>query len=222
MVKLAHVHYKNRHVEPVWHIQAAVLAAIVLQLLLDSRLTVGPKPVVIGLELALFVALAFLRPDGKRTVGHIRRTAAVLLIGMVSLANFTSLSLVVFNLFNHTIDIAGTDLLISAVSIYVTNIIIFGLWYWELDSDGVQGQSADVAPIDFLFPQMTVANNKAMQNWSPTFFDYLYISITNGTAFGTNDSAALTHRAKVLMTTQSFISIIVVALVITRGVSILA
>lgn len=222
MVKLAKVHFRNRHIEPVWHVQAAVLAAIVLQLLLDSRLTIGPKPVVIGLELLLFIALALLHPDRKKTITSFRRGAAVLLIGLVSLANFSSLILVIYSLFGGVAEVDGTDLLISAASIYITNIIIFGLWYWELDSDGIQGQSADVEPVDFLFPQMTVPGSKAAKNWSPTFFDYLYLAITNGTAFGTNDTAPLTHRAKVLMTIQSLISIAVVALVVTRAVSILA
>lgn len=221
MIKLARVHYKNRHIEPVWHVQDAVLATIALQLALDSELTVGPKPIVIGLELLLFVALAII-PHGKRAARGLRHTAAVLLIGLVSLANFSSLVLVIYNLFGHAADVQGTDLLVSALSIYITNIIIFGLWYWELDSDGVQGQSTDEAPVDFLFPQMYASDKTLARTWSPTFFDYLYISITNGTAFGTNDAAPLTHRAKLLMTTQSFISIAVVALVITRAVSILA
>jgi uncharacterized membrane protein len=223
MVKLEKVHYKNRHLEPVWHVQAAVLAAIVLQLLLDNNLTIGPKSIVIGLEILLFIALALIRPGAKQGLSqNIRRTSAVMLIGLVSLVNFSSLVLVINNLFGHIAEVEGTDLLLSALSIYLTNIIIFGLWYWELDSDGVQGQSTDIEPIDFLFPQMSVPNSKAAREWSPTFFDYLYLSITNGTAFSTNDVSPLTHRAKLLMTIQSVISIAVVALVITRAVSILA
>lgn len=221
MLKLAHIHHKNRHIEPVWHVQAAVLATIGLQLALDSKLTLGPKSVIIGLELLLFLALALIKPGVNGTRG-LRHTAAILLIGLVSLANFSSLVLVIYNLFGHAVDVQGVDLLVSALSIYITNIIIFGLWYWELDSDGVQGQDTDVAPVDFLFPQMTVPKSEFARDWTPTFFDYLYISITNGTAFSTNDAAPLTHRAKVLMTTQSLISIAVVALVITRAVSILA
>lgn len=222
MIKLARVHYKNRQIEPAWHVQAAVLAAIGLQLALDSSLTIGPKPLIIGFEVLLFIVLALINPKRKPGVTNLRHTAAVLLIGLVSLANFSSLVLVIYNLFGHVFDVEGTDLLISAISIYATNIIIFGLWYWELDSDGVQGQSVEIEPIDFLFPQMTVAGSKAAREWMPTFFDYLYLSVTNGTAFSTNDTAPLTHRAKLLMTIQSLISIAVVALVITRAVSILA
>lgn len=220
MVKLAGLHKKNQHIEPIWHVQLAVLATIVLQLVLDSHLTVGPKPIIIGAELLLFFALALINPNLSKGAIKIRHTAAILLIALVSIANFSSLVLVLYNLFGHIEDVQGVDLLLSALSIYITNIIIFGLWYWELDSDGINGQSVDIEPIDFLFPQMTMGG-RAAKNWSPTFFDYLYLSITNGTAFSTTDTAPLTHRAKTLMTVQSFISIAVVVLVVSRAISIL-
>lgn len=221
MVKLAHMHHKNHHLEPVWHVQAALLVAIILQLFLNSDLTVGPNGLVVGIELGMLALLALIQPSKQEVVSHLRRTLAILLIAMITLANLGSLSLVIYDLFHGSI-IDGKHLVLSALAIYITNIIIFGLWYWELDSDGVQGQSTDILPMDFLFPQNTVPSHKNVRGWSPTFFDYLYISITNGTAFSTNDTAPLTHRAKLLMTLQSFISIAVVALVITRAVSILA
>lgn len=220
MVKLARVHYKNRHIEPVWHVQAALLITILLQLFLNGDLTIGPNALIVGIELALLILLIFIQPKTRAAVTRLRRSIAISLIALISLANLGSLALVIRDLFGGSI-IDGKHLILSALAIYITNIIIFGLWYWELDSNGVQGQSTDVAPIDFLFPQMTVPDSKAASGWAPTFFDYLYLSVTNGTAFGTNDSAPLTHRAKFLMTLQSLISIVIIALVITRGVSIL-
>lgn len=220
MFKLARIHRRNQPVEPVWHIQAALLVAIALQFLLDNDLTVGHKYAIAGFEVLLVFLLALIKPNEKPATARIRRTMAIALIALISLANLTSLGLVINDLFHGGI-VTGKDLILSALAIYVTNIIIFGLWYWELDSDGVQGQSADVEPIDFLFPQMTVPGSKAGKNWSPSFFDYLYVSITNGTAFGTNDTSPLTHRAKVLMTIQSLISIVIIALVVTRAVSII-
>jgi hypothetical protein len=109
------------------------------------------------------------------------------------------------------------------VAIFLTNIIVFGLWYWELDSNGIQGQSTKVRPVDFLFPQMTPGEHVVERGlWVPTFFDYLYISITNATAFSPTDSQPLSHRAKLLMASQSLISLITVALVAARAVSILS
>ncbi len=223
MMKLAHVHYKNREVEPVWHVQLAVVIAIVLQIALSNSLTVGPKLAIAGFETLLLVLLTVLKPTVKLGVMKVRRSIAVLLIACISLANITSLGLVLNDLFHSAVDITGKGLILSALGIYLTNIIIFGLWYWELDSDGVQGQSTDVAPFDFLFPQMRLSEKDPIRrDWRPTFFDYLYISITNAVAFSPNDTVPLTHRAKALMALQSAISVVTVALVVTRAVTILA
>jgi len=96
------------------------------------------------------------------------------------------------------------------MAIYLTNIIVFGLWYWELDNTRVE-----VA--DFLFPQMATK-----PSWRPTFFDYVYVSITNATAFSPTDTLPLTHRAKFLMTLQSVTSLAIVVLVTARAVNILS
>ena len=217
-MKLAHVHAKPRQLEPVWHVQAAVLAAILLQIALNNKLSIGPKYIIGVIEVFLLVSLAILGARAK----SLRHSLAAILIGVISFANIASLVLVIHSLFGGG-RVNGKDLILSGMVIYFTNIIIFGLWYWELDSSGVQGQSTDVAPVDFLFPQMRQpADDPIRTNWQPTFFDYVYISITNAVAFSPNDTVPLTHRAKFLMTLQSLISVITVALVVTRAVTILA
>ena len=222
-MKLAHVHYKNRQIEPVWHVQMAVAIAIALQIALSNNLTVGPKLAIAGFETLLLILLSVLKPTIKLGVMKLRKNIAVLLIACISVANITSLILVLNDLFHHANNVTGKGLILSAMAIYLTNIVIFGLWYWEMDSNGIQGQNTDIAPIDFLFPQMRMPEgDQIRQNWQPTFFDYVYISITNAVAFSPNDTAPLTHRAKFLMTLQSLISVATVALVITRAVTILA
>jgi hypothetical protein len=216
-MKLAQVHYRNKHIEPVWHVQLAVLAAILLQVVINHDLTVGPKYVIAGLEVLLLFSLAVLKP----TVRLLRHSLAVALIAVVSVANITSLVLVVHSLFIGSA-ISGKDLIISGLVIYLTNIIIFGLWYWELDSNGVQGQSTTVPPIDFLFPQMTPGEHALKPGvWSPTFFDYLYVSVTNASSFSPSDTPPLTHRAKSLMAMQSLVSLVTVALVAARAINII-
>jgi hypothetical protein len=124
-------------------------------------------------------------------------------------------------LFNNSY-VTGRELIASGLAIYLTNIIVFGLWYWELDSNGIQGQDPAIAPIDFLFPQMTPGDHyNGPRIWVPTFFDYLYVSTTNATAFSPTDTLPLTHRAKLLMSSQSIISLITIALVAARAVNIL-
>jgi len=213
-MKLAALHYKTQN-EPIWHVQLALVVAIVLQLLLSNQLTVGPKYVIAGFEVLLVVALALVRPDEKSITFRVRHTMSIVLIAVISFANISSLVLVIANLLGGNHGVTGKQLIISGLSIYLTNIIIFGLWYWELDV-------ANDKPTDFLFPQMTAGESVTKQkHWSSTFLDYLYTSVTNATAFSPTDTMPLTHRAKLLMTIQSLTALLTIALVAARAVNIL-
>lgn len=220
-MKLAHIHLRSHKLEPAWHVQAALLLAIFLQFVLTSNLTVGPKYVITGFELVLLVGLALIHPRNRPSILKLRHSLAIALIVFISLANITSLILVIHSLFGANLE-NGRSLILSGMTIYLTNIIIFGLWYWELDSNGVQGQLPGVTPIDFLFPQMTPGEHALKPGaWAPTFFDYLYVSVTNAASFSPSDTPPLTHRAKLLMATQSLVSLLTVVLVATRAISIL-
>ncbi|HSX43786.1 MAG TPA: hypothetical protein VLE69_00595 [Candidatus Saccharimonadales bacterium] len=215
-MKLARLHHKSPLREPIWHVQLAVIAAILLQMSINHHLAVGPKYAVAGFEALLLISLAVVRPGVHSNSARLRlrRLLAVLLIALVSIANLGSLLLVLHALL-YGGQVSGRDLLTSGVAIYLTNIIIFGLWYWELDN-------VDDNERDFLFPQMTAPESATHQpNWQPAFFDYLYVSITNGSAFSPTDTMPLTHRIKFLMTAQSLISLATVVLVTARAVNIL-
>ena len=100
-------------------------------------------------------------------------------------------------------------------------MIAFGLWYWELDGGGPAARLRAQEPYrDFLFPQMSMPD-KARPGWRPTFFDYLYVSLTNATAFSPTDTMPLTRKAKGLMSVQSIASLLTVALVAGRAVNII-
>jgi hypothetical protein len=219
-MKLARLH-NQAITEPYWHVQVAVMLAIILQLGLNDKLTVGPKYIIASLELILLFALALTVRRGHKAILRLRRGMAISLIAVISATNIASLVLVINELFSSK-QISGRELIVSGLAIYLTNIIIFGLWYWELDSGGSQGESAEVAPIDFLFPQMTAKDSlPLLNNWNPTFLDYLYVSVTNASAFSPTDTMPLTHRAKALMGLQSTVSLITIALVAARAVNIL-
>lgn len=212
---------KLKRLEPLWHVEAAVVCAIALQLILAHGLTIGPKYLLAGLEVSLLLALRLMAPVTHDLASRLRRFAGLLLTGIVSFANITSLVLVCRYLIegNHS---TGKELILSAIAIYLTNIIIFGLWYWELDGGGAGGRGTHRPPVDFLFPQMTTSPTITEQpNWQPSFMDYLFVSITNGTAFSPTDAMPLTHRAKFLMSIQALVSLTTVALVAARAISIL-
>lgn len=215
MRRLAHLHHRdNKSQEPIWHVQLAIITAIALQFLLDSSLTVGPRYFIAIVELLLLIALMII---AQAEVGlMIRRTLAIVLTGLVTASNILSLGLVIMSLFDGN-KLDGRDLLISSLAIYLTNIIIFGLWYWEMEFK--RGDK----PQDFLFPQENAPEHAGLHNvgWRPTFVDYLYVSATNATAFSPTDTMPLTHRSKILMVIQSLVSLIIVVLVTARAVSII-
>lgn len=220
-MKLARLH-DLAPTEPYWHVQLAVLVAVGLQLVLNSKLTVGPKYLIAAFECLLVLALVVFGGKQRKSIQHTRRALAIILIALISIANIVSLFLVSKELLGGK-QLLGKDLIISAIAIYLTNIIIFGLWYWELDVGASTGEAVDGSSIDFLFPQMAAKDTlPALAKWSPTFLDYLYVSMTNGSAFSPTDTMPLTHRAKALMGLQSTVSLITVALVAARAVNILA
>ncbi len=209
--------------EPLWHVELAVVVAIVLQLTLAESLSVGPKYLLAILEGILLVGLRVAAGSERGRHAKLRHRGGLLLIGLVSLANIISLGTVIRYLVAGTHVVDGKALIFSAVSIFITNIIIFGLWYWQLDGGGPAGRGTHHPPVDFLFPQMSTPEKVTEEfNWQPSFFDYLYVSITNGTAFSPTDALPLTHRAKLLMAAQGLTSLLTVALVAARAINILA
>jgi hypothetical protein len=217
-VKLARLH-SQANTEPYWHVHIAILVAVGLQFILNDKLTVGPRYFIAVFEVLLLAALALFSTRNHRPIRHLRRTLAFVLIALISAANFVSLGLVLNELFRGR-QVSGKQLIISALAIYLTNVIIFGIWYWELDSTGAENQST-TKPVDFLFPQFSSSDTvPSFLNWRPTFTDYLYTSVTNATAFSPTDTLPLTHRAKMLMTVQSMASLITVVLVIARAANI--
>ena len=206
-----------------WHVEAAVAIAIVLQLILPEHVSVGPKYFLAGLELLLLFGLRLSIPAvGGSSSIRLKRIAAVTLTALVSVTNIISLVMVCAALVSGDHDLHGKQLLASAISIYITNIIMFGLWYWQLDGGGSGGRGTDQAPVDFLFPQMTTsASVTQTPRWKPSFFDYLFVSITAATAFSPTDAMPLTHRAKFLLSTQSVVSLTTLVLVAARAINIL-
>lgn len=206
--------------EPLWHVRIAVVAALVLQLILPQRFVVGPRYALPILEAILLVALFFTTPRKPIFRSVLRRVNAVTLIAIITLVNVYSLSHLVQELLGGAIS-DGSQLILSSLNIYLTNIIIFALWYWELDGGGHGARrSKSAKERDFLYPQMS-SPDIAPDGWTPTFIDYMYVSVTNATAFSPTDTMPLSRRAKMLMTAQAFIALVTIALVAARAVNIL-
>jgi uncharacterized membrane protein len=205
--------------EPHWPPQLTVALAIALQFLLPDRLEPGPRWLVPALEVVMLAALLFASP--QKLVGEhtLRRRVALVASGIVSAANGVSLVLLGSLLLHHTVS-NGKQLIVAGALIWLTNVLVFGLWYWESDRGGPGRRAAghDGEP-DFQFPQMM--DERTREVWRPMFIDYLYVSLTNATAFSPTDTMPLTGQAKSMMGLQSLISLVTLGLVISRAVNIL-
>lgn len=206
--------------EPFWPAQATILAAIALQLLLPSRLTVGPRWLIPGLEAALLIGMFLATPKELEGEHPVRRAVAIGLTAFVTAANIYSLATLTHFLLHHDVG-NGRQLIVSGVLIWLTNFLIFALWYWEMDRGGPGKRAAgNDGPPDFLFPQMS---DDAIEprGWRPKFIDYLYVSLTNATAFSPTDTMPLSGMAKSVMGAQSIVSLVTIGLIVSRAVNIL-
>lgn len=205
-----------------WASSSAVLAVVVIQLTLPRWLSVQPRALMPALEFALLVCLIAVNPHRieRRSRGY--RVLALLLTLMICGANAYSAVRLVDGLVTGTDHAAAGTLLLTGGAVWLTNIVIFALGYWELDRGGPAARAhGDRDVPDFLFVQMQNPE-LAPPHWEPAFLDYFYLSFTNSTAFSPTDVMPVTSVAKLLMLAQSAVSLITVVLVVARAVNILA
>ncbi|MFY9783609.1 MAG: hypothetical protein WAK12_08780 [Acidimicrobiales bacterium] len=205
--------------EPRWPVALALVVCAGLYVLLPSRLAVGPKwllPVLVVLPLIPISWRRQRHPDDEPWVHYL----AVSLVVIITLANFVSVVLLIHHVF-YAAQIKGRQLLYSAATIWVTNVIVFGIWFWEVDRGGpLKRSSAHPRLPDLQFPQMSEPS-LAPSNWRPRFVDYLYTSFANGTSFAPADAMPLTFQAKALFGLEALISFVTIAVVAGEAVNIL-
>jgi hypothetical protein len=201
--------------EPRWPAFVAMLAAACVYWALPEQLSVGPGW---GLLAVIFVLLIPTVISSRRGDYHIARALAFVANGAITIAMIASLAFLIEGLPKHRDP--PQMLLRSAVALWITNVLVFALWYWKLDAGGPLGRESSKGRVDsaFLFPQM-LANEKS--SWSPNFMDYLFLAFNTSTAFSPTDTAALSRWAKAGMMAQSLISLTIIALLAARAVNIL-
>ena len=161
----------------------------------------------------MLVLLQPIRVTSPRNRRRPLRVIGVALIAVISAANVVSLAELIHALLYGT-KAGGRSLVYASVPVWLTNVIVFGLWYWKLDRGGPATRQIPEHPRpDFLFPQMSTPG--AAPGWAPDFLDYLYTSFTNATAFSPTDTMPLTAWSKLLMMLQSLASLVTVAVVIS-------
>jgi hypothetical protein len=220
---------REEELESRWEAAPAVALVIAMQLLLalvsrNQHWTLWIFPWWVWLipvvpELLLLLPLAWQRPRRRlEQLGH-RRTVAIGLLAVVSFANAVLLLAVIASLVRGD-EKSGAQLLLKAVTVWTTNVIAFGLWYWAFDRGGpARRLEPDPRLPDFQFPQLENPQ-LAAPGWQPELVDYLYVSFTNSIAFSPTDAMPLSRWAKLLMASESALSSLTVLLIAARAVNI--
>ena len=203
-----------------------VLLSFGLYWLLPAHFKPVPAVVMIILVVILVALLIIFVPHRHVEVARWQRALVMLVIAAITFSNAYDLLRLLETLLSKDQPLTGRELILSAGVIWLTNVIVFGLWYWELDRGGPGRRAAarDDASLmqypDFQFPQMENPT-LAPVDWHPRLLDYIYFSFSNGTAFAATDVMPLSHWAKGLMMVQAGSSLLLVVLVTARAVNVL-
>ena len=222
MLTRANANPETHDAEPRWPAFVAILAVGGLYAALPEVLTIGPRWLFPSVVAALLIPNIVSHHTGSHRLNTLVgfTVNAVLTAGLI-----VTLGLLVMAL--PTQQVTPVALLLSAASLWVTNIIVFALWYWRLDAGGPHQRDKRAAHSEggFLFPQMTMSEAALRQTgqrrWSPNFVDYLFLAFTTNTALSPTDTPVLARWAKVLMMMQSLLSLLIIVLLAARAINIL-
>ena len=205
---------------------ALVVISFALYWLLPGHFRPVPAMLMIVLVVILIALLVVFVPSRHAAVARWQRALVMVVIAAITISNAYDLVRLIEALLSKNQPMTGRELILSAAVIWLTNVIVFGLWYWELDRGGPGNRAAarDDASLarfpDFQFPQMENPQ-LAPPGWHPRLLDYIYFSFSNGTAFSATDVMPLSHWAKGLMMVQAGSSLLLVVLVTARAVNVL-
>lgn len=203
-----------------WPALLAFLAIGGIYMVLSERLVFGPGWLLLPVILALVIPALILRRQGKHRLNHY---ILLMLCFLITLAEVISISLLLLSLPDKTIP--ATTLLGNAGLLWGTNILVFALWYWQLEAGGPNERVREPADIyhqrsELFFPQLTMLQMRPeMAHWRPGFIDYLFVAFNTSTAFSPTDTPVLSSRIKVLSMVQSVLSLVTVATLAARAVN---
>ena len=219
MTEQAEVH----RFEPRWPVGLAILGVLFLLMVLPGRIRLFPNWTVYLVAVAVLapmaaVGLTAARPRWLR-VEHAVTLLFFVVAAVVTLANLGNL---IGAMVRRPADISGLQLFASSIAVWVTNVLIFSMLYWQIDRGGPESRANNAGPRpDWLFPQEGAPAEDVPPGWNPSFVDYLFLGYSTATAFSTTDVMPLTSRAKILMMLESSISLMTIVVVAARAINIL-
>jgi uncharacterized membrane protein len=222
--------------EPRWHAAVAVVIVLALYITLPRLFVFGPVYLAPLLVLAILLPLLIFAPS-RHQESPMQRVASVALIAVINFFNVASVALLIYEAMfapGHAALLAkpdaGMHLLMAGAQIWAANILVYAMWYWEIDGGGPEprahaSSALEFLKADFLFPQMLVGDERIAcfeKRWKPLVLDYLFLAFTNALAFSPADTFPITRPAKMLMMFEAITSFVTIAVVLARAVGIVA
>ena len=223
---------RSARAEHRWPAVIALVVALGLYAALPSSFLPAFRYAVVGIGVLLLIPVLIINPLRFTRETKLSRKLGVIQAVVLAVANQVALVQLIILLVNAGSE-EGPTLLLTALQVWLTNVIVFALIYWEMDRGGpvtrTRALRKDLPRADFRFPQdedhdaveEVSARSSIKSDWTPSFVDYLYFSGSNSMAFSPTDAMPLSHRAKGLMGFESFAGFVILALVIARAVSLL-
>jgi hypothetical protein len=206
--------------EPRWQVILALLAVAGIYMALPKELIVGPAWLLPVLVVVLLVPTVFAHRTGRHSLNHV---LGIVICAIITIGLIASVVLLATK--------GGKEpalaLLRSGGALWLTNVLVFALWYWRLDGGGPRKRETEheFGSRSFVFPQMQIEKMErktfGVDSWHPGFVDYLFIAFTTSSTFGPTDTPVLTHWARLLTMTQILISLTIMVLLISRAVGVL-
>jgi uncharacterized membrane protein len=203
--------------EPRWPALVAFAGIAVMSLAHPPAVTPGPRWLVVCVVVALLIPAMIAHRMQQGGLAHL---LLIIANAVVTLALIASVALLITALHPKTIE--ATTLLRSAAALWVTNILVFALWYWRLDAGGPYERERRTNHVEgaFLFPQMVMRSENAA-SWRPGFVDYLFLAYNTSTALSPADTGVLSRWAKLMMMAQASLSLTIIVILAARAINIL-
>ena len=210
------------HFERRWPVALAFLAVSLLLALLPARIVVVPRWAALGAGIAMLTPIVAVGlTGGRKRWLRVERGVTFLFFGVTAVFTIINLANLISAIINRSGEVTGIELLTSSVAVWISNVLVFSLLYWQMDRGGPEARvNRRPARTDWLFPQQGAPAEDVPSGWRPQYVDYLYLSYSTATAFSTTDVMPLTARAKLLMMLESSISLVTLVVVGARAINI--
>lgn len=214
---------KLSYFEPRWPVALAILAVILLLVVLPDRIRLFSMWVTYVLGFGVLVPIAAIGLTAAKAPWlRAERSITLIFSIIVGILNLANLANLIGEMVHRSAEISGLQLLASSVAVWVTNVLMFSMLYWQIDRGGPEARVNELSKRpDWLFPHEGAPAEDVPRGWQPTFVDYLYLAFSTATAFSTTDTMPLRSRAKLLMMLESTISLITIVVVASRAINIL-